>query len=621
MLSTCFSTQIINTNQTGVEHLSRLSEDVITISESYEELGDTLLFDDFTTAPIGFNSSMWNLYTVNNPTMTWDDGEKQVFNSERFTHTTLVSVVTTGPDVICEFNISFTGGLSYFGVGWADEFQDPSDNYRSNLRESENGVFIDYWDGQLFLVSCGNSEEVATKISDFDMNAEHQYRLSWSESLVRLYINNIERGVISTHIPSVGLAFTITTCGHYYLADIDQLTVDCVGIYTRELSESDVYPRISLIWPSNNSNLFIFDEVDIDLDGENGESLYSWDGNTNSSFHSPWDIPVPLSLGLHTLDVFAHDAVGNWTSLHLIFTVIEYEDVLSVTESRTKPLIDGIVTREESQSFTKYVADLWGEDRSKTPFDLIIGYHNNSLYVGVLTSLHDQYYSRISLLIDGDGSGVWGDALQNSTEDIQVTAAAPIADESFNGIVTHSGQEVQPLGLVYDSAVTEYGVSAEFLIPIASVNGNSTIGLGLAIIVSQGGFDSYFPISYSADGTFIIVRNAGLRLGIPINVLVLAVALIAVLSVVTISTVFKPKETVTQIMSNLPDEELERIRTLIYSHPEISLDRLALLANTDEESVNAAVDILIQEDMLLPTIVVLKGVVTRIESASEKKQK
>jgi hypothetical protein len=238
-----------------------------------------------------------------------------------------------------------------------------------------------------------------------------------------------------------------------------------------------------------------------------------------------------------------------------------------------------------------------------------------------LTSLQDQYFSRISLLIDGGGSGIWGDAIQNFTEDIQVTAAAPRADESYNGIVTHSGQDIQPLGLVYDSGVTDYGVSAEFLIPITTVNGNSTSGLGLALIVSQGGFDSYFPIGYSADETLIIIKNAGLRARFPIDFLVLAVTLIVFLAAISISTMYKPTESANHIMSILPDEELERIRTLIYSHPEISLDRLTLLANTDRESVNVAIDKLIQDDTLLLTIVVSEGIVTRIESISEKKQK
>lgn len=621
MLSVIFGFQLTNRNQICVKNFPRLVEDSITSSEPYDELGDTLLFDDFTSAPIGFNSSIWNLYTVNNPTLTWADGEKQVFNSEIFMHTTLESVVTTGPEVISEFNLSFTGGLSYFGIGWADEFQDPNNNWISNLRESQNGVFLDYWDGQLLLVSCSDGEAVATKIPDFNIEMEHQYRLSWSESLVRLYIDNVERGVISKHIPSVGLTFTLTTSGQYYLVEHDRLIVDCVGIYTRELSESRAVPWISLIWPSNTSTLFLFDEVDIEIDGEIGGGLYSWDGNTNSSFTSPWDIPVPPSLGDHNLDVFAHDAENQWSSLHMIFTVIEYESAVSVSESQNKPLIDGIVTREESLSFTRYETTLRGEDQSEIPFDLIIGYHNNSLYVGVVTSLQDQYHSRISLLIDGEGSGTWGDAIQNSTEDIRITSAAPSADQSYRGITNHSGQEIQPLGLVYDSGLSDSGVSAEFLIPIESVNGNTTIGLGMSLIVSQGGFDSYFPIGYSANATLLIIKSAGPRVGTPVNGLVLVVALILVFVTISFSTVLKPKKLATLINVTLPDEELERIRTLLYSHPEISIDRLALLSNTDRKSVNSAIDTLLREGMLLPSTVVTESGVVRVMTTSQKKQK
>jgi hypothetical protein len=355
MLSMCFGVHIIDPYQTDIEHLLCFDEDGIINTGLCEELGDTLLFDDFNTPSLGFNSSLWNLHLGNNPSLTWDDGEQQVFNSERLTHTTLESVVSTGPEVVSEFNLSFTGGFSYFAIGWADEFQDPSDDYISNLRECQNGVFLDYWEGQLFVVSCHDGEEVASKIPEFDIEREHQYRLSWSESLVRLYIDNIEQGLISKSIPSGECSFIITACGQYYLADYDQLIVDCVGIYTRELIESEPFPRISLIWP----NLFIFNEVDIDIEGETGGGLYSWDESSNSSFLSPWDIPVPHSFGVHRLDVYSHDEAGNWTTLHLIFTVIEYEREYYVTESQTTPLIDGIITRKESQSFTKRVEYLW----------------------------------------------------------------------------------------------------------------------------------------------------------------------------------------------------------------------------------------------------------------------
>lgn len=593
--------------------------DSVTISDCYDESGDTLLFDDFTSAPMGFNNTLWNSYTVNSPTLTWEDGQSQVLNSERFMLTALESMIDTGPEVIAEFNLSFTGGLSYFGIGWADEFQDPINNWISNLRVCQNGVFIDFWDDELLLVSCSEGESVSTVISDLNITDEHLYRLSWSESLVSLSIDNIESGIISKHIPSIGLPFTITTSGHHYLVKHDRLTIDRVGIYARELCESKVYPKISLIWPSNSSVLFEFDEVDIEIEGEDGGGLYSWDGNMNSSFDSPWDIPVPLSPGEHYLDVFAKDTEDNWSSLHMVFTVLFQESTISITDSATEPLIDGIVSRDEVVSFSRIESTLRGEDRSEIPFELFIGYHNDSLYVGVVTTLQDRYNSRISLSIDGDGSGIWGDAEPGSFEDIRITSEAPSANQNYRGITTPFGQEVNPLGVVYDSGLSDSGVTTEFLIPVESVNGNSTIGLGMCLVVSQGGFDSYFPIDNS--GSLLIVRNSGPRTSPSSDGLLFIVILAGGVILAASALVMKPKKPRTQIDVTLEDENLERIRTLLNSYPEISIERLALLANTDTRSVKLIIENLLRNDLIEPSLVITEKDVVRVLTPTEKKQK
>jgi hypothetical protein len=591
----------------------------VSTSECYNESDDMILFDDFVSAPIGFNDSLWNLHTINNPTLTWADGNAQVLNSEKFTQTTLESVINSGPEVIAVFNLSFTEGLSYFGIGWVDEFQDPVDNWISNLRVCQNGVFIDYWDDKLLLVSCSAGVSVSTVITDLDLTEEHLYRLSWSESLVRLFIDNVESGIVSRHVPLIELPFTITISGHHYLVETDQLTIDRVGIYERELCESEVYPKISLLWPANTTTLFDFEEVDIEIEGEDGEGVYSWDSNTNSSFFSPWDIPVPLLLGEHHLDVFAKDSDDNWSSLHMVFTVIDQETYLSVPESAYEPQIDGIVSRDESVSFSRFSSTLRGEDRSERPFELYIGFHNDSLYVGAVTTLQDRYHSRISLYIDGDGSGIWGDAELGSLEDICITSEAPSANQIYRGIKTPYDQEVHPLGVVHDSGVSVSGVTAEFLIPTHSVDGNSSIGLGLYLVVSQGGFDSYFPISET--GNFLIVRSSGPRVTTSFDGLTIVVFLSVGSTLAAAAIVLKKKKPGTQIEITLKDEELERIRILLYSHPEILIDRLALLANTDIKSVRVSIDRLIRNDLIEQSVIITERDIVRILAPSEKKQK
>jgi hypothetical protein len=418
-------------------------------------------------------------------------------------------------------------------------------------------------------------------------------------------------------VPSLGLPFTITASGHHRLVRHDQLIIDRVSVYVRELCETEVYPNISLIWPSNTSTLFAFDEVDIEIEGEDGGGLYSWDGQTNTSFLTPWDIPVPLLLGLHSLDVYAKDFKDNWSSLHMIFTVIDQERSISVPDSAIEPLIDGIVNEEESVSFSRFESNMRGQDRSEIPFTLFTGYYNNSLYVGMVTTLPDRFHSRISLYIDGEGSGIWGDSEIGSLEDIRITSQAPSADQFYRGITTPYGQEVHPLGVVYDSGVSDSGVTSEFLIPVQSVGGNSTIGLGLFLVISQGGFESHFPIG---DGEILIVASSGPRVSTSFDGLSFIVILVGAYILTTAVFAWKKKPK-TQIDVTLEDEELERIRTLLNSHPEISIERLALLSNTDTKSVRMSIDRLIRNDMIEPSVTVTQRDVVRTPTPSEKKQK
>ncbi|MFX1484016.1 MAG: hypothetical protein ACFFCP_12625 [Promethearchaeota archaeon] len=597
-----------------------IQKSLTSYSSPCDEIGDVLFVDDFDSAPMGFNSSIWNLYTMNHPTLSWVDGNSLVLNSEMFTQATLESVQTTGPEVVAEFNMSYSGGDNYFGLGWADDFQDPVNNWVSNLRVCQNGVFLDFWDGQLLLVSSVDGISESTVIKGIDVEDEHVYRLVWSDSLVRLYIDNNETGFVSQCVPISALQFTVTISGYNHLVGYDQLTIDRIGLYERDLCISDGCPRISLVWPENSSTVFDFDEIDMDIEGEDGDCLYSWDGAMNASFSSPWDIPVPSSIGLHHLDVFANGFENNWSSTSMDFTVTSQENTLLMPDSATEPLIDGFISEKEMQSFALIDSFLRGEDRSEIPFRLLIGYYNNSLYVGAITTLQDEYHSRISLLIDGKGTGVWGDADFGSMEDIRVTSEAPLADQLYRGVTTHYGEEVSPVGVVYDSGLSEWGVTAEFLVPIQSVGGNSSKGLAMSLVVSQGGFDSYFPMRASTM-TMVIVRSSGPILVPSLYGLAFVIMLLTVPIAAVVVAVIRGKRPETQIEMTLTDENLERVRTLLLSHPEISLDRLALLANTDTKSVKSTIETLILEDLIDSTISITDRGVIRPLAPSEKKQK
>jgi hypothetical protein len=73
--------------------------------------------------------------------------------------------------------------------------------------------------------------------------------------------------------------------------------------------------------------------------------------------------------------------------------------------------------------------------------------------------------------------------------------------------------------------------------------------------------------------------------------------------------IVRKKSPLILIEDTLKDEHLERIRTLLLSHPEITFERLSLLAGSDTVTVRESIDHLVDEELLThPIIVSEKGV-------------
>lgn len=595
------------------------------LSNCTQEMGVCLMRDEFVSASLGFNSSLWTRESYGNPTVTWLDGEKLVLNSEPFTYATLVSALEVGPEVIADFKMSFTKGLGYFGVGWADDYHDPQDEWISNFRVCQNGVFIDYWDEDLFLVTYCDGQRVATNVSGVDITKEHQYDLIWSESYVRLCIDGFEYACSSLCIPSGSLPFIMTLSGQHYLVKHDQLVIESVALYTRDVTQLFPVPQILLVWPENSSTVFAFDRVDLEIEGCDYESSFCWDKGTNSSLTSPWDIDVPNEAGAHELAVFSKNSEGNQTSAFYIFSIEPSEQVLQVQSYSRRPTIDGVVSDEEKSYLLMKHAFLRGEDKAVSPFILYVGYFNESLYIAAETYLNDRYHSRISLYVDGGGNGVWGDAeVGEKNSDICISVSAPSADQLYTGIITQYGQLINPVGVEYDSGISENGVSVEYLVPVDDVGGNSSVGLAIGILVSYGGYNAYFPENMF-DGVMdelLIIQNTGFASENPLDgrIILFCVSVGSVVGILGyILQTSKP--TRKSIEENLEDENLERIRTLLLSHPHITIDRLALLTATEVGEVKSSIDTLVKSDLLENSVTVTDREVIRRVVSSENKQK
>ncbi|TFG31106.1 hypothetical protein EU528_07000 [Candidatus Thorarchaeota archaeon] len=593
-------------------------------------LNEVLLEDTFENAPLGFNDSLWNLELQDLPTLSWIDNSALAMTTTVFTAATLESKTNFGPEVIAEFDISFTQGLCYFGIGWVDQYVEHGTEWATNLRACQNGIFMDYVDTELFLVSYKDGERIATPINNHTTNATHTYTLVWHNSLVSLYIDDVDTVSITNHIPTVNLQFILTISGYHYLVKSDTLCIDRVTLGNLEWDFEDSPPDVTLIWPANNSQVYQFDSIDFEIIGASAVN-YSWNNRMNVSLDTPWDVGVSaivnyssaiIVMGIHLLDIYAENSTGSSIHRRYLFEVIAEATSIPVWDSIAEPVIDGKISNQEQSTMTQYSVDFRGEDKQLIRVDLFIGYFDESLYVGMVTPIPDQWHSHVSLLIDGKGDGIWGDAEVGSSEDIRITISGPTTQNEFRGIYSHAGQEIQITGVTYSIAVISDQLVAEFLVPVDSVGGNFTRGLGFGMIASRGGYNAYYPVSIIDGGicTLQIAKSLGSRyydtlLGYLGSSIILIVFTSLIMGVIF---TFRKRGGLS-IEDSLENEPLERIRTLLQSHPRISLERLALLAEIDTQSTSELIEHLQRKGLLEDPITISEGEIIRNNQSSEKK--
>jgi len=565
------------------------SEAVSYPSKIEDELGPLITGDYFNTLPIGFNSALWDFSTFGNPSLAWEDAERFVLHTSMWQYSILKTKVMTGPEVIADFNVTFSGGLCYFGIGWSDRLWEPGSEWVTNLRLSDNGVFIDYWDNELYLVSCFNGTRVAAHIPSIDVTLWHHFRLCWSESLVRLEVDDLLCAFVSCSIPSCPLPFVITTSGHHNRVQSDQLRLEDVRLFSRVREPMADDPQIVLLWPGNKSTVYTTDLVDLQVDGSDGALVCSWDDDANSSITSPWDIPVPSVPGIHDLTLSSRTEGGVWRTRSLRIEVEEQITGLGIPVTEASFIIDGVVEGVEKGWTREFKALFRNEARDEVTISLYVGSTSEALYVGLGSHLPDRWNTRIALLVDGEGDGFWKTLSVSPPRDFAVCVGAPAADTRFEkeSLTTPSGvvfsRSLLP-GLTYDSDVKDGVVSAEFLIPLAAIGANSSSALGFGLKLSEGGQDWCFPAWYSSTSPphLPLVHPSPLNAEVPVLLWAATALGLAGVWILGVHTLMRSRYT-SGTHGGVPpmSERQERVLVLLESHPVLSIERLGALAGLD----------------------------------------
>ena len=607
------------------EEIPRVVNDKHSLSSVYPDSRPQdsvgLIYDDFSNAPEGYDESIWNLDLLNASSVGWEEDELLVLDVSSYRHTALVSELTAGPNVIvipeyapiaipalglvAEFDLSFSQGDCYFGVGWSDI--DTSESAVSfNLRFSQYGVFLDYYDGRLYLCSYNDGQRSITPVQSQSLDTMNSYRLVWTDSLVYVEVDGVVSSCLTTNIPTVILPFMLAVSGAHYRCGADRLVVDTVDIYTHGTPSYFLGPEVLLVWPQNKSTVQPSDVVRFNLYGSDEYLTYTWDDGPSTAIEWPWQVPVPTTPGVHNLEVLVWNYTGGWITKDFTFTIQTTGPTLQGQELVNPPILDGTIETWESEMAYDNPVTLLREDGMIHPIDVAIGFWNDSLYLGVYTNAIAGLTTRLDLLIDADADGEWFTEQSSTKPDFRLSMGSPEYETDENGIWFSDGTRASREryeNIILESATQNSFLMIEFLIPLNNV---TTDGLSFGISLSHGGMISHLVTDSDDDqgSTMVEIEYTNQ----PVNYTTLYLYLIpigaVILVAVSIVVLRRPKVRVSPHLT-LEDEHVERLRTLILSYPRISLNRLRTMTGFDSKTFDRSLEILVDKGLvdiqILPT--------------------
>jgi hypothetical protein len=566
-------------------HTSNLSDNLGAISN---EIGSLIFEEAFQDSPFGFNDSHWNLIAINNPSITWTDGEQLHLWGESYVSALLRSKDLFGPGVIADLNVSFTQGTCYTLLGWCDEWQDEEGEWIANGRQCENGIFIDCWDGELFLVTYCDGERSVTHIEADIMTGWQMLRIEWTESLVRLEINDIPAAFVSQTIPKTQLPMTFIVSGHHDKAEPGRLSLDSLFVYEYERNGSSSDPEITLLWPGNNSVVYPGEMIDFEVRGSKGNLTFSWEMGHSYRVGSPWDICVPFvitaGIGSHPvslhLQVDAESFEGHHSSFTFTFRIDELEQDIKARFMPEDPVVDGILDVNELNSASQHNISFMSECNEKVSVSMFVGHTSDSLYVALESPIADSYHSRATLFLDADADCEWS----INSSDFGITIASPNADANYTCVFGAFEESIQ--GLDHEALGNDGVVTYEFVIPLTCLDSNEKEGIAFGIRLSHGGYDLEFPNKNLA--SFV----CSISLFAPVLDMMqwISVGFVLVFAGMVLAVpIYLSRKQNFLIDQRLHDENLERVKILLLSHQQLDLSRLARMMNMESHIVEPQV--------------------------------
>jgi hypothetical protein len=425
------------------------------------------------------------------------------------------------------------------------------------------------------------------------------------------YVDGARVGTIGGDMPDGPLHFKIAITEFRNRDTEGWICLDSVQIREHNSMITENPPFITLNSPGNTSLNLGGDPIDIVAIGSNGTLYWSWDGAPNVTGIAPYDLRLPASEGVHSLDVYCKDGYGydHWDHVRYIFETMVTPPSFNAEWIASAPAIDGVILNDEWPTSSIQEFDLVRADGSLVTLNISMVCDSTFFYVALDSPVPSGHDSRAAVVVTGHPIGRYIGSNETPVTTAYYTMGSPKAwvgytelkflNETDEHVVIQRKIEPVPSGFLAFASESGTHVHYEFRFPLRELDASHGSNLGISFMLiptGMGVHDAYFPIAYPWANAS---RLAIVRLPVPPDTILLQMGIAGVVGFVAVALflTYQRRPKIVEIPGHSP-EEIERISSIIESYDRISIERLSQMTSTNENEVREIVQQLIDQKAL-----------------------